>query len=136
MVTHFSFWHLTYCSNLVSILITWLISLLCHQCQRRRLLKYDWKDHYWRREIVDKECFQSLFFHWCLTYYLLEWQLLIRSKYYHLVDWWRGFNQQDVTREPKGKVELWYCSEVQGLDKTMVKWCIGNIFEDIEVGHT
>ena len=47
--------------------------------------------------------------------------MFIRSKYYHLVDWWRGFNQQDVTRAPKGKVELWYYNEVQGLVKTMVK---------------
>ena len=132
-----SFWHLTYYFNLVSILITWLISLVCHQCQIWRLLKSDWKDHcwrYWRSEIVDKECFQSLFFHWCQTFYLMEWKLLIRSKYYHLVDWRRGFNQQDVTKEPKGKVELWCCNEVQGSVKTMVKWYIDNTLEDTEVG--
>ena len=40
------------------------------------------------------------------------------------LDWWRGFDQQDVTRVPKGKVELWFCNEVQGSVKTMVKWCI------------
>ena len=33
----------------------------------------------------------------------------------------RFFNQQDVTRRPRGKVELWFCNEVQGLVKTMVK---------------
>ena len=37
------------------------------------------------------ECFQSLFFHWCQTCYLQEWQLLKWSKYYHLVDW-QGVN--------------------------------------------
>ena len=63
-------------------------------------------------------------------------QLLIRSKYYHLVDWWRGFNQHDVTRAPKGNVELWFCNEVQGLVKIMVKWCIDNTLEDTKVGYT
>ena len=62
--------------------------------------------------------------------------MLIRSKYYHLVDWWRGFDQQDVTRAPKGKVEIWSCNEVHGSAKTMVKWCIDNILKKIEVGHT
>ena len=73
-----------------------------------------------KKKIVDKECFQSLFCHWCQTYYLLEWQLLIRSKHYHLVDWWRGFNQQDITT-PRGKVELWFCNKEQGSVKKMVK---------------
>ena len=66
----------------------------------------------------------------------MEWQLLIRFKYYHLVDWWRGFNQLDVTKVPKGKVELWFCNQVQGSIKKMVKWCIDNILVDTEVGHT
>ena len=38
--------------------------------------------------------------------------------------------------EPKGKVELWLCNEAQGLVKIVVKWCIVNILEDTEVGHT
>ena len=63
-------------------------------------------------------------------------QSLIRSKYYNLVDWWRGFNQQDVTKEHKGNVELWFCNEVQRSVKTMVKWCIDNTLEDTEVGYT
>ena len=58
------------------------------------------------------------------TYYFLEWKLFIRSKYYHLVDWRGGVNRLDVTKAPKGKVELWCCNEVQGLVKTLVKWCI------------
>ena len=66
----------------------------------------------------------------------MEWKFLIRSKYYHLVDWWRGFNQQDVAKTPKGKVELWFCNELQGLVKAMVKWCIDNTLEDTEVGYT
>ena len=89
-----------------------------------------------RRKMVDKECFQLLFCHWCQTYYLWEWQLLIRYKYYDLVDWWRGFNQQDITKAPKGKVELWFCNEVQGSVKTVVKWFINKILEDTKVGHT
>ena len=94
-----------------------MISLVCHKCQRGRLLESDWKDQwdYWRG------MFQSLFFYWCQTYYLLVRQFLIRSKYYHLVDWWRWFNQQDVTKELKGKVELWFFNEVQGSVKIMVK---------------
>ena len=30
----------------------------------------------------------------------------------------KGFNQQDVTRVPRGKVELWLCNGVQELAKT------------------
>ena len=26
---------------------------------------------------------------------------------------WKGFNQQDVTKVPSGKFELWLCNEVQ-----------------------
>ena len=62
--------------------------------------------------------------------------MLIRSKYYNLVDWWKGFNQKDVTKAPKGKVELGFCNEVQGSVKTMVKWCIDNILVGTEFGHT
>ena len=62
--------------------------------------------------------------------------MLIRSKHYHLVDCWRGFNQQDVTKAPKGKVELWCCNEVQGSIKAMMKRCTNYILEDTKVGHT
>ena len=62
--------------------------------------------------------------------------MLIRFKYYHLVDWWRGFDQWEVTIEPRGKVELWLCNEAQGSVKTMVKWCIDNLFEVTKVDYT
>ena len=62
---------------------------------------------YWEREIVEEDyVFQSLFCHWYQTHYFLVRQLLIRSKYYHLVDWWRGFNQLYVTIAPRGKVMI------------------------------
>ena len=80
--------------------------------------------------------FQSLFCHWYQTYYFLVRKFLIRSKYYHLVDWWRGFNQQDVTKALKGKVDLWFFNEVQESVKTMVKWCIDNKLGDTELGYT
>ena len=45
-------------------------------------------------------------------------------------DWWRRFekvfNQQDLTRRPKGKVELWLCNGVQELAKTVITQCIDN----------
>ena len=63
-------------------------------------------------------------------------QLLIRSKYYHLVDWWKGFNQLDVTIAPRGKFELWLYNEFQGPIKTMVKWCFNNLLEVTKVGYT
>ena len=65
---------------------------------------------------------------------MLERQLLIRSKYYHLVDWWWGFNQLDVTISLRGKVELWLCNQVQESVKTMVKWCIDNILKVTRFG--
>ena len=68
-----------------------------------------------------KECFQSLFCHWCQTCYFQEWQLLKWSKYYHLVDWQGGVNQQDVTRAPRERLKLWCCNEVQGSAKTLMK---------------
>ena len=33
---------------------------------------------------------------------------------------WKGFNQQDVTRRPRGKVELWLCNGVQKLVKIVI----------------
>ena len=60
---------------------------------KRETIGNDWKDHWLKNVGVSKECFQSLFCHWCQTCYFLEWQLLIWSKYYHLVDWWGGVNQ-------------------------------------------
>ena len=54
-------------------------------------------------------------------------ELLIWFKYYHLVDWWRRFeeiNQQDVTKLPSGKVDLWLCNEVQESVKTVITQCI------------
>ena len=92
----------------------------------------DWKRSFdfkegdcWREFVGEKDSkedyvFQSLFCHWFQTYYLLVRQLLIWFKYYHLVDWWRRFDQQDVTKVPRGKVELWLCNEVQGLVKIMI----------------
>ena len=47
-------------------------------------------------------------------------QLLTCFKHYHLVDWWRGFDQQDVTKVPRGKVELWLCIEMQELVKIVI----------------
>ena len=95
------------------------------------------KRDYWKREIFEEEyVFQSLFFHWCQTYYLMLRQLLIRFKYYHLVDWWRRFDQWDVTVAPRGKVELWLCNEVQGLVKTVMTRCIDNLLEVTKVGYT
>ena len=41
-----------------------------------------------------------------------------------------------MTKTPKEKVELWCCNEEQGSVKTLAKWCIVNILEDTEVGHT
>ena len=58
-----------------------------------------------------------------------KWSVLVRSGFV-------GFDQYDVTTTPKGKVELWLCNEVQGSIKTMVKLCIDNLLEDIEVGHS
>ena len=74
--------------------------------------------------------FQSLFFHWCETCSLLVRQLLLWFKYYHLVDWWRRFeevDQQDVTKVPSGKVELWLCNEVQELARTVIKQRIDDL---------
>ena len=33
---------------------------------------------------------------------------------------WKGFNQQDVTRRPRRKVELWLCNGVQDLAKIVI----------------
>ena len=84
--------------------------------------------------IVATECVQSLFCHWCQTYYLLEWKLLIRSKHYHLVDWWKGFDQKEITIAPRGKVKLWICNEVQGSVKTVMICCIDNILKVTKAG--
>ena len=62
--------------------------------------------------------------------------MLIRFKYYHLVDWWRGFDQKDLIISPRGKVELWLCNEVKGSVKTMVKWCIDNLLKVTKAGYT
>ena len=42
---------------------------------------------------------------------------------------WKGFNQQDVTRTPRGKVELLLCNRVQELVKTVITQCIDNLFK-------
>ena len=42
---------------------------------------------------------------------------------------WKGFNQQDVTKVPSGKVELWLCNGVQESTKTMITQCIGDLLE-------
>ena len=81
---------------------------------------YDWKYHLITKIVEEDYVFQSLFCYWCQTCYLLVRQLLICFKYYHLVDWWGGFDQQDVTKVPRGKVELWLCNEVQELVKIVI----------------
>ena len=76
--------------------------------------------------------FQSFFCHWCQTYYLLVRQLLIWFKYYCLVDRWRRFEefvQQDVTKVPSGKVELWLCNKVQELPKIVITQCIDDLLK-------
>ena len=44
------------------------------------------------------------------------------------VNWWRRFEkvfyQQDITRRPRGKVELWLCNGVQESARTMITQCI------------
>ena len=77
-----------------------------------------------------------MFCHWCQTYYFLVRQLLIWFKYYHLVDWWRRFDQQDVTKAPRGKVELWLYNEVQGSVKIVMTWCIDNLLIVTNAGYT
>ena len=42
---------------------------------------------------------------------------------------WNGFNQQDVTKVPRGKVELWLCNGVQESVKTVITQCIDNLFK-------
>ena len=41
----------------------------------------------------------------------------------------KGFNQQDVTKRPRGKVELWLCNEVQELAKIVIIQCIDNLLK-------
>ena len=41
----------------------------------------------------------------------------------------RFFNQQDVTRRPRGKVELWLCNEVQESVKIVITQCIDNLLK-------
>ena len=53
----------------------------------------DWKDHWINNDEIGKECFQSLFCHWCQTCSLQGWQFLKWSKHYQLVDWQGGVNQ-------------------------------------------
>ena len=42
---------------------------------------------------------------------------------------WKGFNQQDVTRRPRGKDELWICNGVQESVKTVITQCIDNLLK-------
>ena len=42
---------------------------------------------------------------------------------------WNGFNQQDVTRRPRGKVELWLYNGVQELVKIVIIQCIDNLLK-------
>ena len=35
-------------------------------------------------------------------------------------DWWRWFDQQDVTQVPSRKVELWLCNGVQESAKIVI----------------
>ena len=72
--------------------------------------------------------FQSLFCHWCQTYYLLVRQLLI----WFMTRIW----SKDVTIEPRGKVELWLCKRVQELVKIVITWCIDNLLKVTKAGYT
>ena len=42
---------------------------------------------------------------------------------------WRGFNQQDATKVPSGKVELWLCNEVQEPAKAVITQCIDDLLK-------
>ena len=42
---------------------------------------------------------------------------------------WKGFNQQDVTRRPRGNVELWLWNGVQELVKTVITQCFDNLLK-------
>ena len=42
---------------------------------------------------------------------------------------WKGFNQQDVTKVPRGKVELWLCNEVQESAKMVITQCIDDLWK-------
>ena len=37
------------------------------------------------------------------------------------------FDQQDVTKVPRGKVELWLCNEVQESAKIVITQCIDDL---------
>ena len=41
----------------------------------------------------------------------------------------KRFDQQDVTKVPREKVELWLCNEVQELAKKMITQCIDNLWK-------
>ena len=47
----------------------------------------------------------------------LSW-LMIDEEYLKKI--WKGFNQQDVTRRPREKVELWLCNGVQDSVKIVI----------------
>ena len=39
------------------------------------------------------------------------------------------FNQQDVTRRPRGMLELWLCNGVQESAKIVITQCIDNLLK-------
>ena len=42
---------------------------------------------------------------------------------------WKGFNQQDVTKVPSGKVELWLCNGVKELAKIVITQFIDDLLK-------
>ena len=44
-----------------------LISLVLPSMPEREIIGNDWKDPWMKDDETGKECFQSLFFHWCQT---------------------------------------------------------------------
>ena len=42
---------------------------------------------------------------------------------------WKGFNQQDVTKVPSGKVELGLCNGVHELAKIVITHCIDDLLK-------
>ena len=96
-----------------------------------------WSKKCWKQiDTSMRNVFQSFFCHWCQTCYFLARQLLIWFKYYHLFDWWRRFDQKDVTKEPRGRVDLWYERGVQESAKIVITWCIDNLPNIAKVGYS
>ena len=113
--------------------MTWLISLVCHQCQRGRLLTSDWKKLicFLRKKIVEwvSIIVLSLKSNLLSVGKTIAYMIQVLSLSWLMKKIWKGFNQQDVTRVPRGKVELWLCNGVQESVKTMITQCIDNLLK-------